>query len=245
RKTALAARPILTCRIYDRARGAKGPIMRFSIERIRGGRMVERTPVHDQAGMKHRLHALDQEVAALRGEAEQRLLILESATDYAIFTVDDSGFVTSWNSGAERLLGYREDEIIGRDGRIIFTPEDLAKGEAEREIRIALETGRAQDERWHVRKDRSRFWGSGLVMPLKHGAPGLLKIMRDETERRRSDELRKLLIGELNHRVKNMVSVVRSLADQTLDSVDSLAGFKSAFTSRLFALASATDFLTR
>src|SRR5262245_8842207 len=114
----------------------------FPLKRIRGGRMVERTPVHDQAGMKDRLHALAQEVAALRGEAEQRLLILESATDYAIFTVDDSGFVTSWNSGAERLLGYREDEIIGRDGRIIFTPEDLAKGEAEREIRIALETGR-------------------------------------------------------------------------------------------------------
>jgi PAS domain S-box-containing protein len=207
--------------------------------------MVDRTPVPEQADMKQRLGALEQEVATLRGEAEQRRLILESATGYAIFTIDASGFVTSWNAGAERLVGFCEEEIIGRDGRIIFTPEDRAKGEAEKEIRTALATGRAENERWHIRKDGTRFWGSGLVMRLKHGAPGLLKIMRDETERRRGDELRKLLIGELDHRVKNMLSMVRSLADQTLENVDSLPAFKAAFTSRLFALAGAHDLLTR
>jgi len=192
-----------------------------------------------------RLAELEQEVAALRVEAEQRSLILESATDYAIFTIDRAGVVTSWNTGAERLLGFRENEIIGRDGRIIFTPEDVKKGAADWEINQALTAGRAENERWHVRKDGSRFWGSGLIMPLKHGAPGLLKIMRDGTEHRRADEFRKLLIGELDHRVKNMLAMVRSLADQTLENVDGLAAFKTAFTSRLFALARAHDLLTR
>jgi len=192
-----------------------------------------------------RLAELEQEVAALRLEAEQRNLILESATDYAIFTLDRTGLVTSWNAGAERLLGFRESEIVGQDGRIIFTPEDVKKGAADWEIDQALKTGRAENERWHVRKDGSRFWGSGLIMTLKHGAPGLLKIMRDGTEQRRADELRKLLIGELDHRVKNMLAMVRSLADQTLENVDSLAAFKTAFTSRLFALAHAHDLLTR
>ena len=207
--------------------------------------MVDRTPVPDQADNAQRLGALEREVAALRGEAEQRRLILASATGYAIFTIDDAGLVTSWNTGAERLLRFREDEIIGREGRILFTPEDRAKGEPELELSTALARGRAENERWHVRKDGSRFWGSGLVMRLQHGVPGLLKIMRDETERRHADELRKLLIGELDHRVKNMLAMVRSVADQTLENVDSLAAFKTAFTSRLFALAGAHDLLTR
>ena len=207
--------------------------------------MVDRTPGHDQADNARRLGALERENAALRGEAEQRRLILASATGYAIFTLDDAGLVTSWNTGAERLLRFREDEIVGREGRILFTPEDRAKGAPELEISTARANGRAENERWHVRKDGSRFWGSGLVMPLQHGVPGLLKIMRDETERRRADELPKLLIGELDHRVKNMLAMVRSVADQTLENVDSLAAFKTAFTSRLFALAGAHDLLTR
>jgi HWE histidine kinase len=81
----------------------------------------------------------------------------------------------------------------------------------------ALSEGRAQNERWHVRKDRSRFWGSGLVLPLQaDGTPGLLKIMRDETARHRADEMKQLLIGELNHRVKNTLGLVQVIAKETL-----------------------------
>ena len=178
--------------------------------------MVDMVSATDQAPREQRLGALEREVAVLKGDAEQRRLIVDNATDTAIFTIDRPGTVTSWNSGAERLLGYSEEEIIGRDGRLIFTPEDRSDGVAEREIATALAEGRAENERWHVRKDGSRFWGSGLIMPLKHGAPGLLKIMRDGTERRRSEELKKLLIGELDHRVKNILAMVRSLADHTL-----------------------------
>jgi PAS domain S-box-containing protein len=113
-------------------------------------------------------------------------LIVESSTDFAIMTLDPQGIVTSWNIGAERLLGWADDEIVGRSGHIIFTPEDRAAGIPVLEQAKALADGRAEDERWHMRNDGSRFWGSGLLMPLS-GAPGFLKIMRDRTEKRRAE----------------------------------------------------------
>ncbi len=99
--------------------------------------------------------------AALRDRETHLELILDSAKDYAIFTQDLDGHVTSWNAGAERVLGYTESEIVGQHGRLIFTPEDSAAGKPELEMHIALTQGKAVNERWHVRKDGSRFWGSG------------------------------------------------------------------------------------
>ncbi|MBE9185203.1 PAS domain-containing protein [Microcoleus sp. LEGE 07076] len=125
--------------------------------------------------------------AALRDRETRLQLILDSAKDYAIFTLDTGGYLTSWNAGAERLLGYTEAEIVGRHGRIIFTPEDSAAKKPELEMHLALTEGKAENERWHLCKDGSRFWGSGLVMPLRDAAgevQGLLKIMQDKTERR-------------------------------------------------------------
>jgi len=129
--------------------------------------------------------------AALRDRETHLQLILDSAKDYAIFTLDTDGRFTTWNAGAERLLGYAEAEIVGEHGRIIFTPEDSASGRPESEMHSALTKGRGENERWHVRKDGSRFWGSGLVMPLRDAAgevQGFLKIMQDKTERRQIEE---------------------------------------------------------
>ncbi|MEG5032960.1 PAS domain-containing protein [Microcoleus sp. AT3-D2] len=129
--------------------------------------------------------------AALRERETHLQLILDSAKDYAIFTIDTNGHVTSWNAGAERLLGYPEAEIVGQHGRIIFTPEDSAARKPEAEMHIALTQGKAENERWHLRKDGSRFWGSGLVMPLRDAAgegQGFLKILQDKTERRQIEE---------------------------------------------------------
>jgi PAS domain S-box-containing protein len=115
-------------------------------------------------------------------------LIFESAKDFAIFTADVDGQVTSWNPGAERLLGYTEDEIIGRHASIIFPPEHGgAKAEAE-ERQTALTKGRAEDERWQVRKDGTHFWASGLAMRLEDPAMGLVKILRDRTEAHRTEQ---------------------------------------------------------
>ncbi|MEG4284899.1 PAS domain S-box protein [Microcoleus sp. A006_D1] len=129
--------------------------------------------------------------AALRDRETHLQLILDSAKDYAIITLDTGGHITSWNAGAERVLGYAEAQIVGRHGRIIFTPEDSAARKSELEMHLALTEGKGENERWHLRKDGSRFWGSGLVMPLRDAAgelQGFLKIMQDKTERRQAEE---------------------------------------------------------
>jgi PAS domain S-box-containing protein len=114
-------------------------------------------------------------------------LIIESSTDFAIFTMDPTGTATSWNIGAERLFGFSESEIIGSTADVIFTPDDRQKDAPDQERSLARRDGRAIDERWHQRKDGSRFWASGLMMPLKEG-PGFVKITRDRTEQRRANE---------------------------------------------------------
>ena len=102
-------------------------------------------------------------------DADLLRLIFESVTDFAVFAQDPSGKVISWNIGAERLTGHSENEILGRNGDIIFTPEDRSAGAPEQERSKASLYGRSEDERWHLRKDGSRFWGSGLMMRLRTG----------------------------------------------------------------------------
>jgi PAS domain S-box-containing protein len=111
--------------------------------------------------------------------------ILNSATDYAIFTLDCERRVTSWNVGACNLVGYSPEEIIGQSGDIIFTPEDVEAGAPHAEENAVREYGRAEDERWHVRRNGTRFWASGVVTPLHDGARGFLKVLRDLTRERR------------------------------------------------------------
>lgn len=114
-------------------------------------------------------------------------LVVESAIDYAIFSMDPTGIITSWNIGAERLLGYTEDSILGRTADVIFTPEDQRAGAADEERAHALADGRALDERWQMRQDGSRFWASGLMMPLADPRLGFVKILRDRTEHHRAE----------------------------------------------------------
>jgi PAS domain S-box-containing protein len=120
---------------------------------------------------------------ALRESEERSRLLIESATDFAIFSITPDGFVASWNSGAEKVFGYRENEIIGQPGEILFTPEDRENGVPRKEMETARRAGRADDERWHVRKNGSRFFASGVMMKLKEGAEGFVKIARDLTEK--------------------------------------------------------------
>jgi PAS domain S-box-containing protein len=111
---------------------------------------------------------------------------IEDIRDYAIFMVDADGIVTNWNVGAQHILGYTEAEIVGKDGSKLFTVEDRGRGIPMKELSTAAMLGRAEDERWHVRRDGSRFWASGVVTPVRD-ANGLLigfsKVMRDMTER--------------------------------------------------------------
>ena len=164
---------------------------------------------------------------ALRESEERFRLLVEGVKDFAIFMTDADGRVASWNEGAGRILGYEEAEILGRALAVIFTPEDRAAGAPALERAQAAAEGRAEDERWHVRKDGSRFWASGVVSPLydeSGGLRGFAKVMRDATERkrleeelrRRADELAEAdrrkdeFLAMLAHELRNPLAPVRN-----------------------------------
>jgi PAS domain S-box-containing protein len=115
-------------------------------------------------------------------------LIVDSATDFAIFTADASGILTSWNIGAETILGWSAEEAIGQSGEMVFTAEDREADAPANEMNRALADGRSINERWHVRKDGGRFWGSGLMMPLRSAAGGFVKLMQDRTAERMAQQ---------------------------------------------------------
>jgi PAS domain S-box-containing protein len=127
----------------------------------------------------------------LREDAEQQYrLLMENVKDFAIFLLDTNGRIATWNSGAERILGFKEEEIIGQPYAIIFTPQDIVKDQPQYELEIARDKGRSEDERWHVRKDSRQFWASGVVTPLwdEDGTlRGFAKVMRDITARKRAE----------------------------------------------------------
>ncbi len=137
---------------------------------------------------------------ASRASDERLRMMIEGAREYAIFSMDLEMKITSWNSGAERLLGYNEREILGKNMDEIFTAEERATGVPERERQVALAEGRAQDERWSLRKDGTRFWSVGVLMAVRDGRgepTGFLKIVRDQTEARRVHDALKTSQSEL------------------------------------------------
>jgi two-component system CheB/CheR fusion protein len=142
----------------------------------------------DIIGVLARIRDISAQSLATQQEQESTRwlqMVIENAREYAIISLDLDRTVTSWNSGAEALLGYAQDEIVGRSADIIFTPEDRAAGMPSREVLMATAEGRAADERWHIRRDGTRFWGSGVMMVMRDpgGKPlGLAKIFRDQTE---------------------------------------------------------------
>jgi two-component system CheB/CheR fusion protein len=122
---------------------------------------------------------------ALRQSEERLRLIIENAADYAFFSTDLERRVTTWNAGAQRLLGYAGEEMIGQSADAIFTPEDRADRAPEKEARTARREGRASDERMHLRKNGSLFRGTGTMMLMRNHsgeAVGFVKILRDLSE---------------------------------------------------------------
>ena len=192
--------------------------------------------------------SLRRRVGALREEVARSRLILGSAIDYAIITMDADGGITSWNPGAQRILGYAEAEMLGRSGEIIFTSDDRADGRFALELCRAVEHGRAVNERWHLRRDGTRFWASGMMMALldSEGNPeGFLNILRDRTEARAEVERRELLMAEMNHRIKNTFSTVQAVASQTGRHARTVSDFLATFGARLMALARSHETLIR
>jgi PAS domain S-box-containing protein len=131
-------------------------------------------------------------VEALRQSEERFRLLISEVVDYAILMLDPEGTVVSWNAGAERIKGYEAREIVGRNFSCFYPAEDVERGKPARQLKIALEQGRVEDEGWRVRKDGSRFWADVVITAL-HDATGRLrgfaKVTRDVTEQKRAQEL--------------------------------------------------------
>jgi two-component system CheB/CheR fusion protein len=192
---------------------------------------------------------------ALRQGEERMHLVAESTQDYIILTLDTEGLIVSWNRGAERVFGYTDDEVLGKPFDIIFVEEDRAAGAPQKELRLAQEVGRAEDERWHLRKDGTRFYCSGVTTSLQSGGlHGFAKIGRDITEKKRQEaeqesqleqtqetsKLKDEFFAMMSHELKHPLNLIQLNADliNRLSVVKSQAVAARAVDTILYAVRS-------
>lgn len=160
-------------------------------------------------------------------ESEQALryrLLVENLKDYAVFTTDTAGKIDSWNAGAQETLGYSRGEAVGQALDLIFTPEDRLKNAPQLELETAAREGRAEDNRWHVRKDGSRLWVNGILLALfdeehldkEHPGQlrGFAKIIRDETARLQQEQELSASHETLENRVRERTEALRRSEDR-------------------------------
>ena len=203
-------------------------------------------PVFDPEGNHVGFAKITRDITAKREqeralfESEQRFrLLVQGVRDYAIYMLDEQGFITNWNSGAESIKGYSADEIVGQHFSRFYTDEDRARGEPQFALETAMRAGKYEREAWRVRKDGSLFWASVVLDPIfdetgRH--VGFAKITRDITERKKAQEeledartslfqsqkLQALgeLTGGLAHDFNNLMTVVAGSADFLLRKPD-------------------------
>ena len=153
-------------------------------------------------------------------------LLVESVTDFAIFLLDPTGIIRSWNPGAERLKGYVESEIVGKHFSTFYTSEDLKAAKPEHELQVAAQVGRVEDEGWRLRKDGTRFWANVVITAMRDQSGALVgfaKITRDLTARRNAEEQAQLLAAETAARreaerhTEELVGLTEELQRQALE----------------------------
>ena len=169
-----------------------------------------------EAGRADLRRRVEDQTRELRASEERLRQILASATDFAILTQALDRTVTSWSPGAEVVFGYKADEIVGRSGDVLFTPEDREAGAPRAEAETARRDGRASDERWHLRKGGGRFYALGVMNLLRDGE-GFVKVLRDLTDRKRmEDELRRAR-DDLELRVAERTADLRTEIERRRD----------------------------
>jgi PAS domain S-box-containing protein len=128
---------------------------------------------------------------AARASVERFRLVVEGVTDYAILVLDPGGHIISWNAGAQRLKGYRAEEILGGHFSRFYPAEDVQRGLPEQELKVATAEGRSEDEGWRIRQDGTRFWANVIITAMrdqKGELHGFSKVTRDLTERKQAEE---------------------------------------------------------
>ncbi len=216
------------------------------------------TALHDEAGELNGFSVISLDLTerrrkddALRHSEERLRLLVESVQDSALFMLDPLGFVDSWNAGAERIKGYRAEEIIGQHFSCFYPPEALAQNWPQELLAMARTLGRAEDSGWRLRRDGSRFWAS-VVLSALHDRDGRLrgyaKITRDLTDRRRMQTLEEEgrqtteFLAMLAHELRNPLAPIRNavqwmqrspLRDPTLDGARDIIDRQVAHLSHL------------
>jgi PAS domain S-box-containing protein len=176
---------------------------------------------------------------AMRESEERFRLLIQGVQEYALFQLDPLGHVVSWNAGAERVKGYRKEEILGKHFSVFYPEEDLLDGKPQRSLEEAVKRGQFEDEGWRVRKDGSRFWANAVVTALRTSEGnlrGFAKLTRDMSERREREEaLRKakellelrveqraVVLSRVNEELRVEISERRKAEEQFKESVDQL-----------------------
>jgi PAS domain S-box-containing protein len=194
------------------------------------------TPLYDKGNhagfgiltrdLSERLHTEE----VLRRSEEAFRHMVSSVKDYGIFLLDREGRIVTWNAGAERIKGYREDEVIGRHFSMFYTTEAIAGNHPQHELEIAEKTGHYEEEGWRIRKSGERFWASVTITPFMDGLGGLrgfIKVTRDLTERRNTElELKKArdtaieanrlksqFVANISHEVRTPLAGVIGMAE--------------------------------
>lgn len=172
------------------------------------------------------LEQLSEAYQELRESEERYRLLVECVKDYAIFMLSPGGHVMSWNQGAQTIKGYSREEILGRHFSAFYPPEDILAGKPKRELEIAVEEGRFEDEGWRVRKDGSRFWANVIITPQRDTRgelKGFTKVTRDITERKKAEDAIRDLSGRLLHAQdevrRRMARDLHDSAAQTLSAL--------------------------
>ncbi|HKS94993.1 MAG TPA: PAS domain S-box protein [Terriglobia bacterium] len=178
-------------------------------------------PVQDATGAVVRAVGIAEDITdrkeaedALRLSEQRFRSLVEGVKDYAIFLLDPEGRVASWSPGAERINGYRADEIVGQHFSRFYTPEDALRDKPARELKSAVAQGRFEEEGWRVRKDGTRFWANVVVTALKDQSGkvrGFVKVTRDFTERKKAEgavllELTNVMVSNLD--IRRLLSAI-------------------------------------
>lgn len=152
----------------------------------------------------------------IRDRSDRFHLLVEAVRDYAIFLLDSEGRIASWNSGAERIKGYRPDEVIGKSFSIFYPEADLRSRKPQRQLEKAMRSGRVEDEGWRLRKDGSKFWAGVVITALRDKSEniyGFAKATRDLTEQKVTEEALNESLQELQKEVQQRMEAEHSLRD--------------------------------